>query len=573
MDEKTSEKLRTRIITMLPELGKQAVRPYSVALQAENLQLVEWLAQALGRIQYPHALPQLKQAMLRQDITPDSLAGKAIVAAMISCGGGNQNVVQKSAAELWFDLGNNYYNRADSLQPDSRYPNEPGLVWFWKEGLGVDTRPVPREIFNDVYAMRCARMTLRNAPDFHAAVPLWLAAALRRQIELPEGGTDPLWPAEARQADYYALASSPRYLQIVLGRALNDADVPLATRVISTLGKTAGAKSLVATLSGGAQPLVEAMGYPDRAVRFLAAETLALARPAEAFVGSRMVLGQLNLAMRQTGKKYALVIVQDEELRNVVADAARGAGFEVVAVETAEEGKIAAEDVIGVDVIFVGPDLDPVAAIGPFRREAVYHYVPAVVNRGGSAMQQIAEQDGRMVLLDAGVNDSDAIGKALSDAVGLSAGQPLSPDQAVAWAIRAAKAIQVVALCPNITYDVQRSVDALVVAANGDAPELQIAAADSLAVISGDKAQRAIVALGLKSDADEQVRIAAFQAATRSVRQFGNQASDAQVQELVATVNGEGSEELLQAAAQLLGAMNLPSEQATQLIQTTDDLD
>ncbi|MBS3821065.1 MAG: hypothetical protein KGY81_04800, partial [Phycisphaerae bacterium] len=62
---------------------------------------------------------------------------------------------------------------------------------------------------------------------------------------------------------------------------------------------------------------------------------------------------------------------------------------------------------------------------------------------------------------------------------------------------------------------------------------MQIAAAEALAVIGTDEAQQAVVALGLKADADEQVRIAAFKAATKSVRQFGREASDAQAQQVL----------------------------------------
>jgi hypothetical protein len=416
-------------------------------------------------------------------------------------------------------------------------------------------------------------MTLQNAPDFHAAVPLWLAAAMRRQIELPEGQTDPLWPADARQADYYALASSPVYLQTVLGRALQDGNVPLAKHAINILRKTTGARSLVATLPGGAQPLVAGMGYPDRTVRFLAAETLALALPIEEFLGSQMVMSQLCQAVRQTGTKYALVVVADEALRNTVIDAARSADYEVIAVASPDAAMGAVETAGGLDVMFIGPGVDPVATITPFRREVVYGYVPAVVNRSGGAIRRIADEDGRMVVLEAGQTEPAAITQAFAAALALSAGQPLDEEQAVAWAVRAAKAIETVGACGSTVYNVSRCTDALVDATNASSAELQIAAVNALAVIGTEKAQQAAVALGLKTDADENVRIAAFKAATKSVRQFGRQATDAQAQQLLDAVTGEGSEELLQAAAQLLGAMNLPSEQSTDLILGTDKLD
>ena len=60
-DPGTPVTLRERITEVLPRLGKDAVRPLSVALQAKDSALLEVMASALARIEYPHASARLKE--------------------------------------------------------------------------------------------------------------------------------------------------------------------------------------------------------------------------------------------------------------------------------------------------------------------------------------------------------------------------------------------------------------------------------------------------------------------------------------------------------------------------------
>lgn len=572
MDTKTPKILQERIVTMLEDLGKAAVRPYSVALQAKDLTLVGFLANALGRIEYPAALPRLREALLRPDLQdPNNATRKMIVAAMISCANGDASVVEKSPAELFYQYAEQYYQRADSLLPET-VEGDKAFVWFWDEGTGLVPRAVPKEILCDIYAMRLARLALKYDPAYSPAVPLWLSACIRREIDLPKGRTDPLWGKDEQKAEFYALASSPQYLQSVLARALTDGNVAIATRVISTMGKNTGAPSLVAPLADGAMPLVSALGYPDKNVRFLAAETLMLAMPTKEFYGYEVVTSLMSDALREEGKKYALVVVQDPEVRNDAVDAVRGAGFEVI--EESNLGQIlaSAQKAVGLDAVFVGPKTPAQTVIETFRKQAMYNYLPIVVNQVGPSLRDVAAKDGKIVLIDSEAIDAAKVTDALKQAVSLAAGKPLTKEQASDWSIRAAKAIQAVGERDNVIYDIRHTTAALAEALRREDAALQVAAADALAVVNTPEAQQAIVALAL-SNADEKVRIAAFQAASRSVRRFGNRCDDAQARSLVDLVTAGGSQPLLEAAAQLLGTMNLPSEKTPALIESTDKID
>jgi hypothetical protein len=124
-----------------------------------------------------------------------------------------------------------------------------------------------------------------------------------------------------------------------------------------------------------------------------------------------------------------------------------------------------------------------------------------------------------------------------------------------------------------VIYNANRAAEPLIDAMKRGNPVLQTASAWALATLNNPKAQQAIVELALGAG-DEKVRIAAFEAASESVRRFGNKATDTQATALVELVTGEkASQALLEVAAQLLGAMNLPSEKIPALIESTDKID
>lgn len=571
-DPQTSDVLRQRIITMLPEMGKVAVRPFSVALQSQDLRLVEILASALGRIEYPHALPRLRDALVRPDVKEGTQTYTVIRNAIISCSGGTQRGLEKSRAELYYDVANKYYYHAESLQPDIRDADQTAFVWSWTEDLGLNMQAVPSGIFNEVYAMRCARLALDRDASFYAAVPLWLASAINRQQQLPEGTADPLWPADAPQAQYYALASSPVYLQMALVRALADGNADLAKMLISTLGETTGPASLVEPLPGGATPLVAAMGYPDRSVRFLAAETLCLAMPTEEFTGDRMVMMVLNEALRQQGQKVALLFMADQDLRNTTQNVIRTAGLEVQSDVQASSLLMVARQMPALDVVLLGPNVDAAAAHAQLREDIMLRHTPVVMIGAGVGRDDIAQRDPKAVLLSNPTPAEDELTQALNQGLQAGVGQQLAGADAVAWSIRAAQAIRKVGLRSDVIYDITQVMPALSSAIETGSADVQTAAVSALAVIGTQDAQQVAVALALQGQ-DQTVRIAAFQAATESVRRFGNMATAAQAQTVEDVVTSEGDQPLQQAAAQLLGAMNLPSAKSPQLILGADTID
>ncbi|MDP7163349.1 MAG: hypothetical protein QF792_07655, partial [Phycisphaerae bacterium] len=131
LDPKITPMLRERVGEVLPGAGKENVRGLAEATQSVNTRLVQEAATALGRIRYGHAIPQLRELYARKNLTPSTR--KIVAMALISCAGGDQGVLTKPPAELYYRAAVKYYQRHESVLPDSRYAT--ANVWYFRDEL------------------------------------------------------------------------------------------------------------------------------------------------------------------------------------------------------------------------------------------------------------------------------------------------------------------------------------------------------------------------------------------------------------------------------------------------------
>ncbi len=558
-DAKTSDTLKENIISMLPKIGKDGVRAMSVALQTTDPQLRETLANTLRAIEYPHAAPRLKELLGQKGLLERTQ--RIAKAALVACGG--SEALDKNAAQLYYDQALKYYYQAESIAPDPRYAE--ANVWYWKGDLGVAFRPVPREIFCDIYAMRMARLALKHDPKFYPAYSLWMAAYLKRQADLPARRKDPLLSKDTLSASEFALASSAKYLQQVLRRALADRNSAVALGAIRQLARTTGAKSLVKPIEGGATPLVEALGYPEKRVRYLAALSLARALPDKRFNGSPLVISVLKEAVRQTGKKTALLIVADAEKRNRLKDSIRKAGWVVIDEADPAKAFSAARDSAGVDVVVLVDEPSAIDVTRKLRRDVGFAAMPVVIVSDGKKAGDLAASDKRVVAIPASA-DADRIAKTLAVTTGLAAGAPMDADEATEWAVKAAEAIRLLGITRNGVYDISRLEGTLIETLDDERGPVRVAAAEALATMNSAAAQRGIAKLANRSEVDEKVRVAVYAALCESIRKYGNQLTDTLAEAVLDVVTGAPRGDIRRAASQALGAMDLPSEKIIQLM-------
>ncbi len=274
LQDESKKNLHPYIKQVMAEIGRPLVNPLIEELRIADPILRIELVKVLGEIRYPQALPALR--LLESDPDTKGELKDAIdrAIAMIDHTG---QAATMSPSDLTLRAAENYYNRMSSYQP--LHPDEKtNPIWLFDKNLNnVQAINVPTPIWSSVMALRLAEATLRADPNNDEAISLWLAASLRRDIQLPAGAVDPTRNADMQ---YIALASGPKYLDRVLTRAIDGHDAALALKAIDSLEST-GSTGLVQ--GGESAPLVRALAYADRSVRFRAAFALAAANPTSQF--------------------------------------------------------------------------------------------------------------------------------------------------------------------------------------------------------------------------------------------------------------------------------------------------
>jgi len=308
------------ITEALPKIGRPAIRPLVAALQMQNVAVKVEIIRSLGKIGYYEPLAYLKYEI---ETTDSEVIRTQATAAIERIDSGALKI---PAAELFFRLGENYYDQDDSLAAAAEY--DFANVWFWDAGKQtLIRREVNKEYFDELMTMRVCEWTLKADAAAGKAIGLWIAAFFRAESvgePMPE-----YFGAGHTDAMTYATTAGPEYLHQALERAINDKDAFVALGVVEALAVNAGEKSLLVRL-GTEQPLAKALSFSDRKVRYSAAIAFAEANPVNGFVGSDLiaenlaeaVLGQdideigpevaQNYALRAVGAMYKLAVVRNK---------------------------------------------------------------------------------------------------------------------------------------------------------------------------------------------------------------------------------------------------------------------
>lgn len=350
LSDQTRKAEFANITTALPEVGKEAIRPLTASLVMDDIVVKAEVIKALGRIGYPESLGYLK--FIAENDSSQQLRQLAVD----SMSQIDSASVNKSAAELFYELGESYYYKAESLSPaaDVNTAN----IWFWdKDTKRLVREEVNKAYFHEMMAMRCCEWSLRADPDFGNAISLWLAAFFRAE------GTSVVYPkyfgSGHANAMTYATTAGAEYLHQALARAVKDKDAVVALGAVEALSRNAGEKSLMYRLKTS-QPLIDALTFDDRAVKFSAAIALALAGPVEKFSQSELVVKNLVEAVsiaadanwpKDTTDTYAIraceAMLKLAQTRNKVIDLSLGLSSLISAAgDTRDEVKIFAAQIL-----------------------------------------------------------------------------------------------------------------------------------------------------------------------------------------------------------------------------------
>jgi len=280
------------IIEALPQIGRLAIRPLCASLQMENAKVKAEVIRALGKIGYPQSVAYLKY------VVENDAAAEMRELATASIRQIDRRALNAPAAALFYELGEKYYYHDQSLAPQEGAPI--ANIWFWDANAARLARAeVDPAYFNELMGMRCCEWSLKSEEQFGLAIGLWLAGFLKAEatgLAMPEYFDD-----NHATALVYATTAGPEYLHQALARAVNDNNAAVALGAVEALGTNAGEKSLLYTV-GPAQPLLAALSFRNRAVRYSAAIAIANAGPRQAFNEKGLVVENLSEALGQSAQ-------------------------------------------------------------------------------------------------------------------------------------------------------------------------------------------------------------------------------------------------------------------------------
>lgn len=559
--------LQAQVATLLVEMGRQAIIPLTTALPSLPADQQERVVNALGQIPYRTSLPFLLDV---RDTTTSAEVRRAAERAIASIEGGSSAGVAASAADLYVRLAENYYDRKSEL---TSFPGEDHqLLWSFDPGLGLVMTPIISGVYYDAMAMRMTERALSLRSDNPEAVSLWVAANFSREIRQPRGYENPAYPAERREAMYYAVAAGPSVSQRVLGRAIDDRDTQLSRRAIAAIDRTTGGAALWAG-DGTRRPLLEALTYPNRRVQYEAALAIASAHPSEAFAGSDRVVPVLTGAIREATLKIAAAIAPDTETYQRIRRVLESDGYSVLPMSSSLDGlSVPIAESPAVDVLVVAsmntaamPELIQAVRVNPKLSAAPVLVLTSV--DGYMELRRRYDRDTTIAVRQSSVSDQ-MLGLALTELVRAASGGPITPDEAMVYSSRAVSALRDLAVSGNSVLSVSDSAGSLIgvlldTSRASSAAVNRLDVAEVLSRVNQPRAQQAVMDAALNAAGPE--RVAFLSKVADSAKRHGNLLTRVQVERLVELARTNDRSEATAAAA-VLGALNLPNADLADLI-------
>jgi HEAT repeat protein len=556
------------ILLALPKIDRPALNPLLAALDTTDQTVQLAIIRTLGKIGYGQAKPYLRALANDQSVSTDVRSAASTQLHQIASEG---LIFPEDAtpAECFFRLALYYYDQNEALAADPRL--ETANVWYWRDSI-LQNVPVPTAIFDEVMAMGLCERALKLDPTLKPALALWLAANFRRAAELGNG-TDATRPDDFPPPDYFAVAAGSEYCQLTLAKAVRDRDPAVALGAIAALQRTAGPATLLG-VDEGMQPMADALQFPNRLVRIRAALALANARPQVSFKNAEYLMPVLSETLRlHAGMRYALVIDRQQQASNIIAAALRENGFEVVvAAELVTGMRIARDTQPGIDVVFLAEDIgaggfEP--SLDILANDFQFASAPVVLVQGEQNEQRVKEMsrtDGRLGVL--GPNPSpEEIVVAVEDTLAQNGAELISPESGVQIASEAVAALTDLAISRSPLFIPEKIENAVLEVYKSEDAALRLAAAKLLAEIPSAMGQEAVAKVALSEDTDEDERVAMFDALAMAAKNHGNKLPSILVSDIRKLAEGRENVKLRTAAAQVLGALNLPTGMAIEILK------
>jgi hypothetical protein len=544
----------------LTDLGRAALNPLVATTEMKDSAALTEVAGILGDVGYDVSVPYL--AKLANDPKQSPSVKSAAMASLLKMGAGDP--ASLNAAQLFNQLAEKFYYDNAAISADPRLPT--AAMWYWDESKGLYKKDVPTPIFNELMAMRACEYGIKLNPNNAEAVSLWLASNYKREAELPEGQTDPTREAGQPSAHYYGVEAGVQYLNAALTRTVKDRNAAVSYKIIKSLQEIVGVSNLFGEQG---TPLVEAMSFPDRQVRFEAAMTLAAALPTKPFTGSERVVPLLAEALAQNGKPGVLVVATSQDQANAIVDAFKKDGYAAAGATSADSAAVIANTLPAVDVIIEFEDLgagqiDQLQALssGSPRLERSSKLI--VTHTAGSPYAEKAASDPLLSTTQSA--DPAELKKSVEAARKKGSSIPLDEKVATEYALRASNLLLLLGESHNPILDTTPAMNTLLTSLDDPRAELVKSAGNAVALINSSQAQQGLLIKASDDKTPDDLRISLYKSLATAAKFYGNQLAPDQVEQLQKTVELAPNLDVRSAAAEAMGALNLPATRARVLI-------
>jgi hypothetical protein len=549
----------------LVDLGRSALNPLLVATEMDpKSPALTTISGALGDIGYPVSAPYLVALAQNPQATAQVREAASIALRRLNAD------PKANPGDLFYGLAEKFYYGSASIQPDPRSPV--AFVWYWANGT-LSSKQVPPQIFMDIMAMRANEHALRlNPSQPDQAVALWLASNMRRAIDLPQGAVDPTRTPDEPSPHYYNVAEGAMYLNLVLDRSLKDntsQSPAVALGAIKSLQDIVGQSNL---FSGGqGQPLVSAMRYPDRQVRFEAAFALAAALPQQPFQGQARVVPLLAEAVTQSGTPGVLIVAPQADRTRLAAEL-KGyatAGGEDPATAMADAVTIPAVDVILMSEDLGNPTVDRViqlAGDNPRLERAAKLII----------VHSLASPWARMAITDPTISYTESTsGPGLAAAVEAArkkaGGLPMDEKVASDFSLRAANLLAKLAISRGQVLDLSVAEQTLIASLGDKRPQVAKAVGEAVGLLNSQQAQSGLADRANDANTAPEVRVSLYKSLATSAKFFGSHLNPDQLNQVQQEVMSEKNLDIRSAAAEARGALNRPPAEVKPLVLQRND--
>jgi HEAT repeat protein len=336
-DKGLSAEARARVVAGMGRLDRSAVPPLLAALDAPDPVVAAGAAEALGHIGDPRAVPFLTHPAAQADApAPLHDAARAAIARLTRRPWEAQPV---PPARILAEEAKRYLEHAVA------FPEGPFEAWAWQGDAPLARRMTPDQAEQEL-GLRFARQAAAVDPNDPGAREVLAAWSLRAALRA--AGDDPNAAGEA------AKAAGPGALVDVLRSAIARNDSELGVAAVRALAGQADEAALVA--QGEHHPLVEALGAPDRRIRFAAARALVELEPRRPFAGSSRVVPTLLPFAAEGPAPRAVVADGNGGRANITGSVLHSLGYDVMTAPDGEQAFRLAAETADVEAILIQPD-------------------------------------------------------------------------------------------------------------------------------------------------------------------------------------------------------------------------